>query len=871
MIAASARSSAANNAASATDGEKPDFDESSLEEILKSFNNRINGFWVPSSTPQKTVDLIKRSEVNRLYAGESNLLRLLRHEELAVHRAHQALAASVRSVDNSRTCHLSEVPWTQPTEEQLECIYLEGVSMTLQKPLYLKSSRYGASKNQPESVLVVRFHPRQLQCLGTNQFWYMERLFSDMVGLRVETNAENGRVFWASTLQDQQTRPVPWGDIGFYHHVPQRHIKSALDYVAEARPGVVSEEFREKTPATLAVEFQIEDSLVGVVDTEQEYLGAGHIFRYGKNGKDRTAAVKALSSPLAELGAPEAYEPATDRAAVPVLNVQDWLSLLSEQRGCGGAASRSRDEKESVYSWSDVIEFHTSSKSGDADELMRQLLGLMDDLCETLDLPDEGLYDGRLVRDGDFVGAMNRFASMRRLFVTANPAVSYRLVSHVFCTCLMLRLRCPLKQTVMCSDLGANAGGGNQGFTVSVKLGRNMVLQANDNVHAKFRSTKDKCCCRLLCSNKNWLDELRDQGMIERQNLDLSTVASTAFREHPAHRYMPMNLNWLDEYACSRPGKFVGEHDPMAGDTKACDMRTRCYQASQGHYLFCPNKMVCSRGPGFKHSLEHSALSVYNGDNLASSQRCDMDKARDTLVSSVPLKGTEHLAKAKESGTSLRDFAARLATCASSLALVDSNLSNSTCGEAIRKVRESVHLFSDLIGTVEDFFGPGVFEETQEQAAARRAFVDWLDRPDGVTERTRETLLRTVKSCVQLAVTVAKYRLRSNNAAFCTGINYKQGIYAIRYSVVGARMKLVAANKDKMTAGNKAEFHQVLAAVDASVVFGDHPGTSGDGNALSDIATQLEMFGGKRKRGATVDDEDLGVVLKMSKGAIGYD
>ena len=850
-------------------------DEPSALNAVSIFNNRIHSIYSPSYN--ETVDAIKKNDVQQVYGNEPNLIRILQYEEQAVQRAVESLALSIRSPGNPHTCELSNVAWERPSEEQLECIYYEGVSMSLVTPLFLNRERYGTSFKMPSTVLVIRFHVRQLQCLGLNQFWFLERLFQDMVGLGVETTAENNRVFWSSTFQDQSTKTVPWPDMGVFHHVPSNRIPSALEYLASQRPEI---KIGHNLPESLAVEFQVEDNLVGIVQNEQDYLGTGHIFRYGKAGKKFKQHGLSLANE-ADAEAPKEQHPswlvsllANSRdQAEEKPETDGWLSTKTNER------KSKQEDKVSHYSWTDVIEFHTLSKAGDADELMRKLLMMVDSICETIDFPDEGLYSGNLFRDTNYAAAMNR-SPLRRFIITTNPATTYRLACHVFCVYLMLRLRCPQEQTVM--SLGDERAQESRGVTVSVKLGRIMTIAPSDNVQAKFRAAKANCSCGLSCDQINWLDEKRDTVMIRSRSKDnplrdkhgqeLTTVASDKCRAHPTHRYMPIDLMWFDKYLKKPLGTFSSENDILASDHTACDLRTGCYQASQCHYFYCPNKIVCYRGHKFRPSLDRSTLSVHNDSGEAARQCGDANAAADTLKASEPLKGSEHMANASVSKMSLRDFATQLTSLVQTLSSIDTKLSRSTVSDGLRMATINAPSFSKLIDTMYLYFPPTLFNEDDTKIMSRRSFNEWYTNKNNLeSKETDWGRRRIIGSCMKLVELVGQYRMKTNNAAFCTGINSKQGMYAIRYSIVGARMKLASANRDKLTAGNRAEFHQILAGVDASVVFSDFYSPNGDGenHTADDTDMRFKSFFGDDSTDPTPIMNNA--LLEAYGGLVGFD
>jgi len=859
-------------------------DNKTVETLCQVFNGRLQNLYSGccDGEESKTMKGIDRKIIHATYADDDNVETMLENEEQAFSKAVAMLEASKRSRDNPykrEDVKLSNVAWDRPTVEQLECIYHEGVSMSLASPPEFTLRRYnGNAIGIPDMVLTIRFHIRQLQCLGLNVFWFYNRLFKDMVGIGIQTTAWNNRFHWPSLVADNSARLVPWVDLSVRHFVPPESIPDAIDYLRNNRPNLLKK--MNGIPSLLAVEFQVDDNLVGIIKDEKDYLGSASIFRYGsgttkdfKTMETTTDDAKGIHSfhvPAADVNEPMVDVPENSSWVSTLLkknnittdardstNEEGKRWLLSNLLNGQGSSEETSDcetgggGKVSSHSWSDVIEFHTTCKGTDANELMSKLIVAVGNICQNVESSDGKLYDGPLFVKENYLELMERLRELKSMIIMVNPATTYRLAVHVFCLVLLLQLRCPNEKSIItyaeatkkrCQQqmrsqqhhhyLGEKAQ--NDNVFYKLQCGRMTVMNPTDTIKAKFRLTKDDCMCGIMCCRHNWIDSLRDKAQLERWRLAgkqlrnrfgqaLVTVASDGYRRHSVHRYMPMDMRWLDTLQQQDKGNFSNIEDELAKDTMACDLRTECYQASQGHYIYCPNKMVCSRGPLFTSSTDRSTLSICNDDNgEVGTQSCNVKTAVDMLEKSMPYSASDHLQNANASGLSLREFASELTTMVSTMSSIDALISKNTEDEALSKMIQTKNILSNMIDTVCRYFPPIVFDETEEIANARHKFMEWSTTIHKEDMKNKKVVNRLLANYMKIVGQVARYRMKTANAAFCTAINFRQGVYAVRYSIMGSRIKLVNANRERMSVGGKVEFHQALATIDSSVVFGDY-------------------------------------------------
>ena len=800
---------------------------------------------------------------NKLGSSRNNLKVKIDAEEAAIKSVFRVMARMPASEDNplkSKGVVMPINPWSAPTEEQLEYIFREGVSLDATN-LHVRHGRYLADYEAGSHpfLLSVRLEIRVLQCLLLNFSWFGNRLFKVMKELNVESMASARELVG-------DPRSNGWADMNVRHFIRTENVSVALRFLSQEY-NLVHESIKQtgKTPTYFAIDFVIVDNAIGLADSGAEHQGSAYVEwkcfnrkpittsgEFGTNESARLSVVDnvllgrgRITDTMTSVAAVESEEFCSAAAAPDIINFGRPTetgrgSLFDSAKpiaGCdpwmksimvAGAGGDDEGRYERFRCGSSTVSIDQTSsvslavmaKSNECKWLVNAMIKFLEEAAKAID--DCSMYSDDYVFCVDQGENYEHHKDLYLAAICSNPANIYRVMSHLFANLLMPRLRNPVQRTTLVSNqsLGVN---GRQ--WVNKEYGRcDMQYGTPQFARGKLKvSAKRSCDCRKQCKDARCFDSSR------LSNNRGSIPDPPECRFHNSHRSNAFDFRFYDELrdkaelqtGSSKKFTRTVEYDFLAQDSAAFDLLTKCFSSAGLHHIFCSDVLMVHRGDNFNIDIKNNKLECMSNEKVTSSQVVNVKEAISDITSKTLKRGSDIVDYMQKQKISLREFSVKLSKAVRNFNELTSNL----CDSYRRLDKPQVVL--SYVFQVMPFLGTILSVVDIEE----------LQKPYKDLEKCslmqQQEPGKHVKLIFKLFDAIVKFCLNNYNASVTAAIN-RRGYLTNTAAITGYRFQFN---------GDGIIYHETIAAVSSCIAFADYYSSravdSKDGAGIDDRLSNL--------------------------------
>nr|BDT62642.1 MAG: wsv285-like protein [Metapenaeus ensis nimavirus]GBG35463.1 wsv285-like protein [Metapenaeus ensis nimavirus] len=784
------------------------------------------------------------------FVSKYNVKTKLEAEEAAIKRVFRIMSSTQPSKDNplgEKNVVLPADPWTAVTEEQLEYLFREGVTLDV---VYGSKARQGRWLDNDHVglspfLLTVGLEIRILQCALLNFSWFGNRLFRLVRDLKIESSAKS-----SALIQDGISNN--WREMTLKHEVRKEHVPQVLEFLKKNFSSVYKKIALAINfpPTYFAVDFQVIDNVIGLANNDLEHQGCECVewrcfnnnkkFNGGENpfGFGNQQYLNILTSGLENgtedvddtLASSKLTEGGGVLSTAVEMDDDSWTNIMAEMDANAQSQSSSSHKTERFKSGTSIATIKDSSAVslvalGKGEEIKALVCGMIKFIEGSITSKDE-IY---MCEDDDVFGEdqvenYENYKDLYKAAICSNPANVYRVLCHLFVNLIMPRLRNPMKESKSANVSMTPSVSGSSRSKLNTDYGcEGMRYGVQEFAKGKIRVSKMRICpCRQLCQERQWFDAARAV-----RHGGLTTPDSGERRYHNTHRSCCFNFQFFDRMTAAiranrelnkktdkgskkAPSNFAANNDHLAKDQNAFDTFKKCFPSAGVHHIFCPHVLVLHRGANFNIDLKNSELRcVYEGANseeTLSCQKVDAKEALSSIIKNKLMAGADSGEEIKNRGLSLREYSRAVCQTLEDLYEITNNLCIS-----LRNEKDNLEIVSGIRNYVKSI---------KPSLDILLTFVDnkelrTLYRKVSEISKTEESYGKgevPMRPDFDLFRFLVRFFSGNYNASVATGIN-KRGYLCNTATITGYRFKID---------GTEIKYHESVSTISQCIVYADY-------------------------------------------------
>lgn len=822
-------------------------------------------------------------------------IRKINDEESFIKSVLYATLNSVKSKSNTVSSDVQKIasftPWSTPSEEILEFFYGEGVSILISP---VKRTSFLVPSHNDNLQLTFRFHIRQLSCCQLNFIWVINRIYKDLVNLRIQTKG-------AADVRINEVMNAHWTDMEVVHKVKSEDVDACIAYLktnfTEAYEFLSR---REQKPKAFIVEFEVVDSCAGLLDSIESMRGAHFMELYGVEGKSQwvskahsnlsSSVSSNLKSIINNLQDTPINENTGDgsssggggsslfssSSSTGRLNFAELVSAEIDEGNSDNTRGRKSDnksnefiseDKEAIFDIMDPLVVNASSKGSENSMLITEMINFLNkaaDVREEADEENGADYEKDKFILSSQIDCLNTNSDLYTALLISNPANVYRLLTFLIPTLVCMRTRNVDNKSAPLANNRWEFGGG-------------LTYKPYNYAGIRMRLDKTICRCRTLCRDTCSLtDKVTMENAREKFGDGIIEEAKTTKRFHNSHRIIHHDVMWFQKllyYIWKTTNKNESEKPPesinlvylycyLAGFMEVLDTHYRCYSSSGLHHAFCPSVLVTHR-EGYMVHFKNNKLYIQgrrNGEKVITTMQGGQSKPAFERMVDSELTSTEAQTKyASSNNLSIREYGTQVSEAPAKLTKIlrymkeCNEKSPSSFSHSLSIVLRCMNRLAEFMTFLQSFTRISIFDKSLEK----------YHRLNVISDENTDKKVKVNKAAISLTRDFMRLALENQNAAFLAAVN-KKIFHSVIYTINGFRYTGAHARD--------VELQQFVGSISSSVVCADYysEAFSKSKNLLDDEMSELfneNRWGGEEaplsSESAGCNQKKLDMFLKL--------
>lgn len=768
-------------------------------------------------------------------------IRKIEDEDSFMKSVLYATLNSIKSKSNTASSDVQKTasftPWSTPSEETLEFFYGEGVSIRVSP---MRSPTFLVPWDGDNVLLTFRFHIRQLSCCQLNFIWVINRIYKDLVNLRIRTKG-------AADVRNNEVTNVHWSNMEVAHVVKNEDVDVCMKYL-ETNFSDAYEVLRrrEQKPKSFSVEFEVVDSCAGLLDSIESTRGAHFMELYGVEGKSQWTLkahsnsssnysnIKSIISDLEDTSISVTESSNTGNcnssgggsslssssSSTGISYFEDLISArMDENNNNRGREKYDKktnefisEDKEAIFDIMDPLIMNASSKGSENSMLISAMVNFLNKAADDREEADEehgaGYEEEKFILSSQ-IDCLNANSDVYTTLLVSNPTNVYRLVTFLIPNLVCMRTRnVDSKSTALSNSRW--------------ELGAGLNYKTYRFADIRMRLDKTNCRCRTLCSDSCWTDSISMKNACEKFGMGLVEEANTTKRFHSSHRVIHHEFTWLQKLlnlimtkagksGTGKPAKSLNlllNHGHLARCMEAFDTFSRCYSSAGLHHSVCPNVIAAHR-KGHKIHFKNNKLCIQGRRNrektITTKQGGQSKPAFERMVDSELTSADAQIKYASNKKLSIREYGTRVSDAPANLTKI------------VRYMEDFSRRNSDLLDNVVNFMEKLAEYMIMLQSFCRISIFDKslekYRKLKDISDDDKQKKVTVINTAISLARDFARFALENQNAAFLAAVNRKI-FHSVIYTINGFRYT--------GTHARDVELQQFVGSISSSVVCADY-------------------------------------------------